>query len=312
MKASPILFTFVIFVLTTNIKAQTYSYDFTTGYEGWSGDFADYPATDSISFELDRYRTTLPAPLNTNKFALKVTGNNHSDDLFMFIKRKISGLLPNVTYKLFINVEFASKAPTNAVGVGGAPGEAVRMKAGATVVEPLKILDSKGYYRMNINKSNQVSPGMDMDTIGHVGVSDTTKVFTLINRNNATHLFTITADEKGEVWVCIGTDSGFESTTTLYYNLITLTFTSVLGLEDSNMPKGIIIYPNPTKGFIKVKVNEILLGKKFTILNQEGKMIWTGKLMYETSTINIQELPNGIYFFQIQGQDKQAFKIMKE
>ncbi len=215
MKKIILLLVIATLALPPVINAQSYSYNFTTGYEGWAGDFADYPITDSIFYELQFIRTTLPTPLNTNKYALKITGNNHSDDLFMFIKRKITGLLPNTKYRLSIDVEFASNAPTKAYGVGGAPSESVMMGAGASIIEPLKV-KSDGYYRMNIDKLNQVFPGLDMDTIGHVGVSPNTTLFTLINRNNFTHLFSITTDFNGEVWVCIGTDSGFEATTTIY------------------------------------------------------------------------------------------------
>jgi hypothetical protein len=204
-------------------KQKTLTYEFIDNMDGWKGDFADYPVIDSIFYELEFIRTTLPAPLNTSKYALKITGNNHSDDLFMFIKHKITGLLPNTIYKLLVDITLASKYPTNAVGVGGSPGEGVTIKAGASVIEPQKV-NVDGFYRMNIDKGGQVVPGVDMDIIGNVGVTDTTTVFTLINRSNTTHLFTITTSASGEVWVCIGTDSGFEATTTLYINKISLSF----------------------------------------------------------------------------------------
>lgn len=223
MKKILLIFLLATFTVNSNINSQTFTYDFTTGYDNWFGDFADYPITDSVLCELEFAKTALPSPLNTSKFALKISGKNYPDDLFMFIKRKISGLMPNTTYKLLMDIEFASNTPTNAAGVGGQPGEGVIVKVGASVVEPIKFI-SGSFYRMNIDKGQQTAPGEDMDTIGHVGVSDTTTVFTLINRNNSTHLFTITTDSNGEVWVCIGTDSGYESTTTLYYNGITKYF----------------------------------------------------------------------------------------
>lgn len=310
MKKIKLLFAIATITLTTNINAQTYFYDFMSGYDSWTGDFADYPVTDSIFYELEFIRTTLPAPLNTSKYALKITGNNHSDDLFMFIKRKITGLIPNTTYQLQVEVNFASNAPTNAIGVGGAPGEGVTLKAGASIVEPLKI-NSSGFYLMNIDKSNQVNPGVDMDTIGHVGVSDTTTVFTLINRNNSTHLFTITTDANGEVWVCIGTDSGFEATTTLYYNQITLTFTTPLWLDDFNLSKDVTTFPNPTNELITVKINPILLGQTYKIIDQFGRQVLTGKLTSEISSININELLIGMYFLKIGEKENQTFKVMK-
>jgi hypothetical protein len=204
-------------------KHKTVTYEFTDNMDGWTGDFADYPVTDSISFELECIRTTLPYPLQTSKYALRISGNNHSDDLFMFIKRKITGLIPNTTYTLLIDVELASTYATSDIGVGGSPGKSVIVKAGASITEPIKV-NKNGEYRMNIDKGNQAVPGADMDTIGNVGVTDTTTIYTLIHRSNANNLFTITTGASGAVWVCIGTDSGYEATTTLYYSKIRLSF----------------------------------------------------------------------------------------
>lgn len=290
--------------------AQTYTYDFSNGNDSWTGDFADYPVTDSIFYELEFVRDHLPSPLNKNQFALKINGNNHSDGLFMFIKRKISGLKPNTIYKLLIDVTFASKAPTNSTGVGGSPGEGVTMKAGGTIVEPVKLI-SNGYYKMNINKGDQSRSGTDMDTIGNVGVSDTTTVFTLINRNNSSHLFTITSNANGEVWVCIGTDSGFEATTTLYYKLINLTFTSINGINEINSPK-IIICPNPAKEILYVRINSPFLYKSYTIVDQLGKICLYGKFSNNNYSIDIHNLNKGLFFLVVNGAPNLSYKFVVE
>ena len=228
--------------------AQTFTYDFSAGDEGWSGDFADYPLTDSVFYELSFERAALPEPLDTTERALRISGNNHSDDLFMFIKKKVTGLLANTAYDLVISADIASCYPTNATGVGGPPGEGVTVKVGATLIEPMKIATGE-YYQMNIDKSNQSQPGADMDTIGHVGVSDTTTVYTLIHRGNAKHPFRMATDSRGDVWVCLGTESAFEATSTLFVDRITLTFSQITGIEDPrNGPAGYLLdqnYPNP-------------------------------------------------------------------
>lgn len=202
---------------------STISFEFNDGTHGWNGDFADYPVTDSVFYELQFAHTKLPVPLDTTRRALKISGNNHSDDLFMFIKRKVTGLIPNATYQIVFNMDLASRYPTNAIGVGGAPGESVVIKVGATAIEPDKVAED-GYYYMNIEKDNQSGSGKDMQVIGHVGVSDTTSVFTMINRNNKSTPFTATADNQGSLWLIIGTESGFEATTTLYFKRIEVTF----------------------------------------------------------------------------------------
>lgn len=307
----PLLVFFLVISITKSSYSQTYNYDFSTGYEGWMGDFADYPVTDSIFYKLDFSRETLPAPLNIEKYALKISGKNHSDDLFMFIKRKISGLQPNTTYQLEFDINFASKAPTNAVGVGGAPGEGVTMKAGASVIEPVKVA-SNGFYFMNIDKSNQRNRGKDMDTIGHIGVSDTTTVFTLISRTNANRPFIITTDANGEVWVCIGTDSGFEATTTLYYNRIALNFSIITGTNDLYFHNHLKIYPNPVNHFLNIDIDQNMVGEAYIITDQFGRICSRGKLNTMNTTVDFTRFSKGAYFIQIGDKKRMTYKIINE
>lgn len=211
------------------ISVFSISYFFNDSDEGWTGDFADYPEGDSITYQLLLKYDTIPSgtSVNSTTNGLLISGENLSDDLFMFIKKKISGLRPNTTYAILFNVRVASNAPTGSVGIGGAPGENVYLKAGATLVEPKKELET-GMYQMNIDKGNQAEEGTDMINIGHVGVSATTTKFSVITRNNSSsNSFSITTDNTGEVWVIVGSDSGFEGTTTLYYTQIDVLFNAV-------------------------------------------------------------------------------------
>lgn len=202
------------------------TYDFSTQDHGWTGDFADYPKVDSVFYELFYKHDTLPTNLNANatRKALHIEGNNRSDDLFMFVKKKVTGLAANTSYIVLFNVKIASNAPTGAIGIGGAPGESVFVKAGATPFEPKKILND-GMYRMNLDKGNQGTDGADMILIGNVGVSATTTQFTYINRNNNSSTgFLATTNDNGELWLIVGSDSGFEGKTILYYSQIDILF----------------------------------------------------------------------------------------
>jgi hypothetical protein len=205
----------------------TYTFDFSVNAEGWSGDFSDYPEGDSIAYELAYSYGSLPDNVSKTRKGFKLTGNNQSDDLFMFIKRKLTGFPPNSRFEVLFNVRFASNAPTEAFGIGGAPGESVIVKAGITGIEPLKELVD-GYYQMNIDKGNQSESGDDMMAIGHVGVSPTTTQYTEIYRGNSSSSpFILTTNNLGEAWIIIGTDSGYEGTTTLYYTSLDLVFNQV-------------------------------------------------------------------------------------
>jgi hypothetical protein len=161
--------------------------------------------------------------LNTSDGALKQSGINRSDDLFMFIKKKISGLEPGRNYTVDLKVDFASNAADNMVGVGGAPGEGVTIKAGAVSIEPIKIANTiENYYRMNIDKSNQSQSGMDMKVIGNFANGTDLNVYKIKQLSTSTPL-NVRANQQGEIWLVIGTDSGFENRTTIYYNSIQAT-----------------------------------------------------------------------------------------
>ncbi len=193
--------------------------------EGWTGDFTDFPAGEETFYELSAGWAHLPSPLDTEKGAFRISGNNHSDDLFMYITHKVNGLRFNTSYRITFELELASDAPTIAADIGGPPGEGVTLKVGAVQDQPARLLGEDGFYAINLDKGNQSSSGEDMTAIGHVGVSDTTTVFTMIKRNNISNPIDVTTDEFGEFWVIIGTDSGFEGVTTLYYNKIKMVIT---------------------------------------------------------------------------------------
>lgn len=297
MKYKLILSPLIFLLLSRFVAAQSFNFDFSDGFQGWSGDFADYPAADSLMYQLTFSRGRLPQPLDTNRFALRISGKNHSDDLFMFIRKKISGLPPNTSYQLRFDVELASQAPTNAVGVGGAPGEGVTLKAGATLFEPARV-NSNGFWLMNLDKANQSIPGADMDTMGHVGVSDTTSVFTLISRSNASHLFSINSGPDGSVWICIGTDSGFESTTTLYYSRISLNFTLASDVSKTVKPDEIYFFPNPASRFLQFKAAPEEEGMRFHLRNLMDKILFTGQV-FSAFPSALPALPPGVYMLEI-------------
>jgi hypothetical protein len=140
----------------------------------------------------------------------------------MFMKKKITGLKPNQVYNVKFLINFASNAPSNQSGVGGAPGESVYLGAGFSLAEPQKAINAQEkYYRMNIKKINQGQNGEQMRVIGNIANGTEKADYKLIQRTGE---FNGKTDAKGEVWIIIGTDSGYEAETTLYYTSIKATF----------------------------------------------------------------------------------------
>jgi hypothetical protein len=200
------------------------SYDFQSGSEGWISDFADYPNEPDVEiwYEFQFSTSNLPAPLDTNDGALRQSGDNHSDDLFMFIKKKVTGLLPNHMFSVSIEAEIATCIPDDMIGLGGSPGGSVYIKAGAFQNEPMKILNnSENWFRMNIDKGNQSQEGLNMKIIGNMENGSDTDIWTLKTIKTSSPVY-VTSNDNGEIWLILGTDSGCEDRTVIYYNSISI------------------------------------------------------------------------------------------
>src|SRR5690606_6658068 len=79
--------------------------DFNDGKDGWQADFSEYHADHVASYELEEGLETLPAPLDEQQQAYRISAMNRSDDLFMYLTRKITDLQPLTTYKSQITVD---------------------------------------------------------------------------------------------------------------------------------------------------------------------------------------------------------------
>ncbi|GAB2590923.1 hypothetical protein [Spirosoma areae] len=206
-------------MLTTGILLND---SFSTSTNGWVGGYTDYSAAQDSLIKFKFEHTGLPKPLNVAQKSLRLYGENRSDDLFMYVNRKLSNLVPNKEYSLLFEVELASLYPANGVGAGGSPATSVVLKAGASIIKPEKVKEGS-YYKLNLDKGNQVEGGKDLLVIGNMANGKDKEEYTLIQRSNAGKPFKVKTDAKGEVWVIIGTDSGFEGNQSIYYNRIKVT-----------------------------------------------------------------------------------------
>jgi hypothetical protein len=206
-------------------RITSYTFDFNTSNYDWIPGFAEFPSgpDDSTFYELKFAHTKLPVG---NKRALMLSGNNHSDDLFMYVKKKITNLDPNTPYTLTFEVELESEAQQASVGAGGSPGRSVYLKAGASKNEPKSVIDDE-YYIMNIDKGDQSHSGTEMIVIGDISIPSDSSGYVAITRTNApgnNNGYSVpiiaTTSSDGEMWLIVGTDSGYEGITTVYYTNI--------------------------------------------------------------------------------------------
>lgn len=238
---------FQMFFLSFGLNAQPllFNFTFSTDHNGWTGDFADYPLGDETFYDLRWGWQNLPNFLpSINELLTKgmlLSGDNRSDDLFMFIKRPIDGLRPHTVYLLTFAVIIENNVPPGQFGIGGSPGESVFFKVGASTIEPHKVNEG-GIYRLNVDKGNQSQGGKNAIVVGNLAnplVDPLDPIFQPKEFVSPAPL-RIQTDEKGRLWLFVGTDSGFEGNSTYYVAQITVAAESVEGELSSDDFKGTI------------------------------------------------------------------------
>ena len=212
------------------------SFDFRNGSLGWEAGFADYPpATDKNDlFGLRAEIRGLPPELGVSGTGFYIQGINRSDDLFMFMKRRLTssdGIVAGQTYQVNFTLVFASDAQSGCVGVGGPPD--VGLKAGATPAEPIALLDNSplfAWLRMNVGKGGEGYGDLAASTTGSTanGIPCGSQPIKYVSiQRNHQHTSFVNANSRGELWLLVGTDSAYEGKTGLYYQRIDVTLTPV-------------------------------------------------------------------------------------
>jgi hypothetical protein len=210
-------------------------FDFDQGALGWRSGAADLPPGNNPIYEIESGPRALPGEVGPGTGYL-LQGHNRSDDLFLYLKRQLGpaeGVRAGGSYALRYTITLASNAPTGGVGIGGAPGESVYLKAGGSTVEPRAVPGSEGFLRLNVDKGNQSQGGPAATVAGDLangqepvpGGGDDQPYVTITR--TVTHATPVRADAHGRLWLLVGTDSGFEGLTRVYVRRIDVELTPV-------------------------------------------------------------------------------------
>jgi len=198
--------------------------EFTSGMDGWLSGFSDYPQGEETFYELQCQQAPMPAGLAPGGGVL-MQGNNHSDDLFMYLTREVKGLLPATNYLLELRADIGTNAPSDCGGIGGSPGKSVHFKIGASATKPASTTDGQGILRLNLDKGQQSVGGADLKLVGDLGNTLHCPDSTYQAKTLSLSAFSVRSAADGSLWLVVGTDSGFEGTTSLYYDKITVSLT---------------------------------------------------------------------------------------
>lgn len=206
----------------------SYTFD-AMSLEGWTGGLADYTAgTEPADYDFVAEARRLPDAVAAAGGGAFIASTNTTDDLFTYIKQSVPGLLPGVTYAVTFTLRLASDAPSGCVGIGGAPGESVYVKVGATALEPRAVVQD-GVYRMNVDIGSQAQEGNASHVVGDVAngaACEGEARYRIIERESDRPVEAV-ADAFGRLWIFVGMDSGFEGRTGLYVDQVDVRFVGV-------------------------------------------------------------------------------------
>jgi hypothetical protein len=245
----------LLFLLSQTALAQTLQFDFSFGRNGFSTEFRDIPLNifqeykrreqngtlqsgprAPLSNDLSQYPEEqshwlinsgiFPMPDGLKRKGFLLQGNNHSDDIDMFLIRRFS-VKREKTYQLRITVDLAGNAPIGAIGVGGDP--ELTVQAAATEISPHRfVVDSDNFVRfpdleIGPNQLTEVNTNGVCLSEGVLGASvcppPGEKIPFDLKRGRLSRPITI-RPKSDHFWLMIGTSSGFEGLSAIYYTRV--------------------------------------------------------------------------------------------
>ena len=87
---------------------------------------------------------------------------------------------------------------------------------------------------------------------------------------------------------------------------------SSVGINEISNEKSFTIYPNPAKSIVNVKADTKLIGSLYIIYDNTGKVVLSGKIYAENTSVDMCNLSTGIYLFSVGENLMQTCKVIKE
>ena len=126
--------------------------------------------------------------------------------------------------------------------------------------------------------------------------------------NDTLTILNVTMSNNNQPFRCIISSGSCTDTS----NVAVLTVNNNTGINEVSQSNLFSVYPNPANSQINVKANAKLLGSIYTVYDNTGKLVLTGKINSENTVIELGNLSGGIYLFSVGENLKQTFKVIKE
>jgi len=95
-------------------------------------------------------------------------------------------------------------------------------------------------------------------------------------------------------------------------NVAILTVNNNVGINEFTQDNLFSVFPNPAQSVINIKADSKFIGQIYSIYDNTGRVVLTGKLNSENTTIELDNLSGGIYLFSVGENTKRNFKVIKQ
>jgi hypothetical protein len=126
--------------------------------------------------------------------------------------------------------------------------------------------------------------------------------------NDTLSVANVTMSNHNQLFRCIINSGSCADTS----NVAVLTINNNVGIHEIAQHNLFSVFPNPAHNIINVKADHKLIGSVFTIYDNTGKAVQSGKINAANTTIELSNLSGGVYLFSIGDNMKQTFKLIKE
>jgi CubicO group peptidase (beta-lactamase class C family) len=160
---------------------------------------------------------------------------------------------------------------------------------------------------LNWHKTKLYHSGGEVMVWGHSGGEQGVSTYLYIDPQNDIGICLLTNGEGEGLYIC---DALYDHALNMTVNnsiipdCITPADLNEFGLRKDE----IIIYPNPAKGFIRIKT-DIIEAAWYNIYNISGQLILSGNVSGPHPYIKLPQLPVGLYVFQLENKSPQLIEI---
>ncbi len=95
-------------------------------------------------------------------------------------------------------------------------------------------------------------------------------------------------------------------------SLLTSVGCGTVGINETSQDNLFSVFPNPAQSIINVKADASLVGSTYIVYDNTGKVVLSGKINADNTSIELGNLSGGIYMFSVGENLKQTFKVIKE